>query len=134
SRPAFKVVVFAPQDDREPVLAAAFAAGAGRIGAYDECSYSSEGFGSFFGTEGANPTIGQAGRRETVREWRVELLCPGDLLAAVLAAIRGAHSYEEPAIDVYPLHVSPEGPGAGRLGLLAAPEALGGFARRVGQV
>jgi dinuclear metal center YbgI/SA1388 family protein len=134
ARPAFKVVVFAPQEDREPVLAAAFAAGAGRIGAYDACSYSSDGFGTFFGTEGARPTVGRAGRRETAREWRVELPCPGDRLAATLEAIRAAHSYEEPAIDVFPLHVSPAGPGAGRLGGLAAPEALGAFAPRVAQV
>ncbi|HEX8200122.1 MAG TPA: Nif3-like dinuclear metal center hexameric protein [Isosphaeraceae bacterium] len=131
-RPAFKVVVFTPQDDREAVLAAAFAAGAGRIGAYEECSYSSDGFGTFFGTEGTHPSVGRAGRRETAREWRVEVPCPGDRLAAVLAAIRGAHSYEEPAIDAYPLHASPGGgPGVGRLGRLASAEPLDAFARRV---
>jgi dinuclear metal center YbgI/SA1388 family protein len=132
-RPAFKVVVFAPRSDREAVLAAAFAHGAGRIGAYDECSYAHPGFGTFFGGEGANPTIGQAGRRETVREWRIELLCPADCLAAVLAAIRASHSYEEPAVDVYPLHVPPGGPGVGRLGRLPTSETLRVFAARVGE-
>ncbi|MBX6312784.1 MAG: Nif3-like dinuclear metal center hexameric protein [Isosphaeraceae bacterium] len=133
-RPLYKVVVFAPDADREPVLAAAFAAGAGRIGNYDECSYSSEGFGTFFGTEGTNPAVGQAGRRETVREWRIEVLCPGDRLAAVLAAIRAKHSYEEPAIDVYPLQATPEGPGLGRVGRLAEPMTLEELARRLAQV
>jgi dinuclear metal center YbgI/SA1388 family protein len=133
-RPAFKVIVFVPRDDREAVMAGAFAAGAGRIGAYDECSFSTPGVGTFFGQEGANPAVGQAGRRESVREWRLELLCPADRLAAVLAAIRERHSYEEPAIDVVPLHVEPSGPGVGRLGHLARPEPLRDFAARVARV
>ncbi len=131
----FKVVIFAPPNDREAVLAAAFASGAGRIGAYDECSFTTAGRGTFFGTEGANPTVGRAGRRETVREWRVEVVCPSDRLAETLAAIRSAHSYEEPAIDVYPLADGPpEGPGVGRVGTLADPQSLAGFARRVKEV
>jgi hypothetical protein len=130
-----KVVVFAPKSDREAVLNAAFEAGAGRIGAYEECSFGSVGFGTFFGTEGANPTIGEAGRREFVREWRLELVCPGDRLAAVLASIRSSHSYEEPAIDVYPIASDvPSGPGSGRIGRLEAPEPLGALAARVARL
>jgi dinuclear metal center YbgI/SA1388 family protein len=128
---SFKVVVFTPEGDREAVLAAAFAAGAGRIGAYEQCSYSSEGYGTFFGTEGANPAVGQAGRRETVRELRVEVVCPADRIAAVLAAIRSAHSYEEPAIDVFPLHPTAQGTGVGRLGRLRAGLTLREFAESV---
>jgi dinuclear metal center YbgI/SA1388 family protein len=133
---AFKVVVFTPRSDRPAVLAAAFAAGAGRIGAYDECSFTSPGFGTFFGTEGANPSVGQAGRRETVREQRIELLCPGQHLPAVLAAIRSHHSYEEPAIDVYPLHplVHNSGTGTGRIGRLAEPTTLDLLAARIAAV
>jgi putative NIF3 family GTP cyclohydrolase 1 type 2 len=86
--------------------------------------------GTFFGTEGSDPAVGRAGRREQVREWRVELLCPAERLAAVLAAIREAHSYEEPAIDVVPLHPGPQGPGVGRLGRLPEPEPLDRFAER----
>ena len=131
----FKVVVFAPKPDREAVLSAAFDAGAGRIGAYEQCSFGSTGFGTFFGTEGANPTIGEAGRREVVREWRLELVCPGDRLTAVLLAIRNAHSYEEPAIDAYPLALGPPiGPGAGRVGRLEQAEPLGMFATRVARL
>ena len=130
-----KIVVFAPKTDREAVLASAFEAGAGRIGAYDECSFGSTGFGTFFGLEGANPTIGEAGRREVVREWRLEFVCPGDRLAAVLAAIRSAHSYEEPAIDVYPIASEvPSGLGSGRIGRLKQAEPLGAFASRVARL
>jgi dinuclear metal center YbgI/SA1388 family protein len=127
-----KIVVFVPKTDREGVLAAAFDAGAGEIGHYAGCSFGSTGFGTYFGLKGANPTIGEAGRREVVREWRLEFICPGDRLPAVLLAIRAAHSYEEPAIDVYPLTPDgPAGPGSGRIGLLEKAETLGEFASRV---
>jgi dinuclear metal center YbgI/SA1388 family protein len=130
-----KIVAFAPKEDCENVLSAAFAEGAGRIGAYEQCSFGSIGQGTFFGQEGSNPTIGQAGRREVVPEWRLEFVCPGDRLAAVLLAIRNAHSYEEPAIDVYPLGAEgPCGPGSGRIGRLANVESLGEFAGRVARL
>lgn len=135
--PSFKIVVFVPRGVRRAVLAAAFEAGAGRIGGYRECSFTGEGGGTFFGGEGTVPTIGEPGRRETVRERRVEFVCPGDRLAAVLAAVRSAHTYEEPAIDVYPLADGPlagPGPGIGRVGNLAAPEPLGDLARRAGAI
>jgi dinuclear metal center YbgI/SA1388 family protein len=131
SQPEFKVVAFVPRADRENVMAAAFAAGGGRIGDYEQCSYSSSGLGTFFGTEAANPAVGQAGRLESVREWRLEVICPVDRLSAVVAAVRSSHSYEEPAIDVYQLHRSPSGPGVGRLGRLPTPESLRDFAVRV---
>lgn len=134
ARLQFKVVVFTPESDHDLVLAAAFSAGAGVIGAYNECSFAIPGEGTFFGTETANPTVGQAGRRETVRELRVEIVSPSDRLAAVLAAIRKAHSYEEPAIDVYPLHPVSAGPGIGRVGRLAAPMALDELAAAVRRV
>jgi dinuclear metal center YbgI/SA1388 family protein len=109
---SFKVVVFTPEADRESV-----------IGAYEECSFAIPGEGTFFGTEEANPTVGQRGRKMTVPELRLELICPSRKLAEVLAAIRARHSYEEPAIDVYPLHESaagsPPAAGAGRIGSYA---------------
>ncbi|MDR3633866.1 MAG: Nif3-like dinuclear metal center hexameric protein [Isosphaeraceae bacterium] len=131
---SFKIVVFTPESDHEAVLAAAFGAGAGRIGAYHECSFAIPGRGTFYGGEETNPTVGQAGRRETVNELRVEVVCPTDRLAPVLAAIRAAHSYEEPAIDVHPLHPSPHGPGAGRVGRLPHTTTLRALAAQVGQL
>jgi dinuclear metal center YbgI/SA1388 family protein len=130
----FKVVVFVPPKDREPVLDSAFAAGAGRIGDYEQCSFTTAGRGTFFGMEGTTPTVGKSGRRETVREWKVEVVCPGGRLAAVLATIRSSHSYEEPAIDVFPLaDGAPDSPGVGRIGRIATPEALGLLASRIGE-
>ena len=85
-------------------MSAAFDGGAGLIGAYRECSFAIPGEGTFFGTESSDPAVGERGRRETVAELRLEFVCPADRLAAVLTGIRARHSYEEPAIDVYPLH------------------------------
>jgi dinuclear metal center YbgI/SA1388 family protein len=135
---SFKIVVFTPLPEREAVSAAAFSAGAGRIGAYQECSFAIPGEGTFFGTGDANPTVGERGRRETVRELRLEFVCPAPLLGAVLASIRARHSYEEPAIDVYPLHetVANDSPpsGSGRIGRLLKPLGLEEFAMAVGRV
>jgi dinuclear metal center YbgI/SA1388 family protein len=137
---SFKVVVFTPESDRDAVLSAAFEAGAGRIGAYTECSFAIPGQGTFFGTEQTNPTVGQRGQRELVDELRLEVVCPESALAAVLQAIRSRHSYEEPAIDVYPLHDPPShrSPGSGRIGRFLEPRRLGEFAvftsRAVGHV
>ncbi len=135
---SFKVVVFTPVPEREAVSSAAFAAGAGRIGAYEECSFAIPGEGTFFGTDLTNPTVGERGRRETVRELRLEFVCPARKLADVLASIRAHHSYEEPAIDVYPLHeiqVAGTPPiGAGRIGKYGQARGLDEFALLAGRV
>ena len=140
SRPgAFKIVVFTPESDREAVMTGAFEAGAGNIGAYRECSFAIPGQGTFFGTEASDPAVGQRGRRETVSELRLEVICPAANLPAVLASIRARHSYEEPAIDVYPLHeIQPDRgntavAGAGRIGRFVEPRSLAEFAAFVGR-
>ena len=125
---SYKIVVFTPEPDRQAVLAGAFEAGAGRIGAYTECSFAIPGQGTFYGTEAANPAVGQKGRRETVQELRLELVCPAARLAAVLEAIRAQHSYEEPAIDVYPLHSAASSTGSGRVGNYGETRSLQEFA------
>jgi len=127
----FKLTVFAPEGDRAAVLDAAFRAGAGRIGNYAGCSFRSAGLGTFVPGPGANPTLGAVGRAETAEEWRVEFVCPSARLVEVLAAIRTAHSYEEPAIDVVALEPAGQGPGVGRIGRLAEVQTLGAFASRV---
>jgi dinuclear metal center YbgI/SA1388 family protein len=119
-----KVVVFVPESDLNRVADALFAAGAGRIGQYQECSFRVAGTGTFFGTEATHPTLGQKGRREEVAEWRLEVLCPQELVPQVVAALRRAHSYEEPAYDVYPLQALPGTSGRGRLGVLAVPHTV----------
>jgi dinuclear metal center YbgI/SA1388 family protein len=126
-----KIVAFVPDADLERVSDALFQAGAGRIGQYRECSFRLSGMGTFFGNEATSPTVGQKGRRELVDEWRLEVVCPKERVGPAVAAMRQAHSYEEPAYDVYPLQ-SPAGPGGeGRVGTLAKPMTLAALVKRV---
>lgn len=127
----YKVVVFVPPGDLPRVAEAAFATGAGRIRNYSECSFCTPGIGTFRGGRGARPTIGRAGRREEVEEWRLEMLVPKGKLAEVLEAVRGVHSYETPAVDVYPLQDAPAGAGMGRIGRLPRPASLKALIGRV---
>jgi len=98
-----KLVVFVPVDALDSVREALFAAGAGRIGAYERCSWYTEGTGTFLGGEESAPTIGERGREERVAELRLETVYPADREAEVVTALRVAHPYEEPAFDLYPL-------------------------------
>ncbi len=124
-----KLVVFVPEADLSKVSDALFAAGAGVIGQYNECSFRIAGTGTFFGTDSTNPTVGQKGRREDVSEWRLEVVVPESLVSGAIAAMRKAHSYEEPAFDVYPLKPGTSG-GEGRIGELEQPTTLGELAKR----
>ncbi|HEX3147170.1 MAG TPA: Nif3-like dinuclear metal center hexameric protein [Gemmataceae bacterium] len=119
-----KVVVFVPESDLTKVSDAMFAAGAGVIGQYEQCSFRIPGTGTFFGTANTNPTVGTKGRREEVSELRLEVVCPTAKLPAVVAALRSAHSYEEPAFDVYPMQPTPGPSGEGRIGTLPAAQSL----------
>ena len=98
-----KLVVFVPREALDAVRDALFAAGAGRIGNYEHCSWYTEGTGTFLGGEGSSPSVGQAGREERVAELRLETVFPAERQADVLAALRRAHPYEEPVYDIYEL-------------------------------
>lgn len=111
-----KLVVFVPDGDLQKVSDALFAAGAGGIGQYKECSFRVAGTGTFFGTDASNPVVGVKGRREEVPEWRLEVVVPEALVSAAVGAMRRAHSYEEVAFDVYPLKPLSSGGEAGGVG------------------
>ncbi|HXG75463.1 MAG TPA: hypothetical protein VNJ53_02735 [Gaiellaceae bacterium] len=98
-----KLVWFVPEDALDATRDAVFAAGGGRIGAYERCSWYAAGTGTFLGGEGTDPAVGERGREERVPELRVETVVPEELAAAAVAALVAAHPYEEPAYDVYPL-------------------------------
>jgi hypothetical protein len=98
-----KLIVFVPPEALDTVRDALFAAGAGRIGNYERCSWYTEGTGTFFGGEGTRPALGDSGREERVPELRLETVYPEELHDDVVAALRRAHPYEEPAFDVYAL-------------------------------
>jgi hypothetical protein len=92
-----------PEEALDATRDAVFAAGAGRIGAYERCSWYAAGTGTFLGGPGTSPALGEAGREERVPELRVETVVPNTALDDVVAALRAAHPYEEPAVDVYRL-------------------------------
>jgi hypothetical protein len=96
-----KLVVFVPREALDDVREALFAAGAGHIGGYERCSWYTQGTGTFLGGEGTDPSVGQRGVEERVAELRLETVFPSDRQDEVLAALRAAHPYEEPAFDVY---------------------------------
>jgi hypothetical protein len=98
-----KLVWFVPREALETTRSAVFEAGAGRIGAYQRCSWYTAGTGTFFAGEGTAPSIGRAGREERVSELRVETVVPADCARNVVAALIAAHPYEEVAYELYPL-------------------------------
>ena len=98
-----KLVVFVPREALDDVRNALFAAGAGRIGDYERCSWYTQGTGTFLGGESTARTVGERGREERVAELRLETVYPEERHHEVIAALRVSHPYEEPAFDVYPL-------------------------------
>ncbi|MFT3930301.1 MAG: YqfO family protein [Spongiibacteraceae bacterium] len=99
----YKLCVYVPTSHVEQVKQAMFDAGAGRIGDYDSCCWQVAGQGQFRPLAGANPFIGSQGNIETVEEYKVELVCEDALIADVVAALKQAHPYEEPAYQVWKL-------------------------------
>lgn len=98
-----KLVVFVPREALDPVRDALFSAGAGRIGRYERCSWYTVGTGTFLGGGGTEPSVGQSGHEQRVLELRLETVFQAELQEEIVAALREAHPYEEPAFDVYPL-------------------------------
>ncbi|WP_349268512.1 GTP cyclohydrolase 1 type 2 [Mycolicibacterium parafortuitum] len=129
--PLDKWVVYVPAEDAEAVRSAMFAAGAGHIGDYSQCSWSVPGTGQFLPGEGASPAIGAVGTVEHVAEDRVEMVAPVARRAAVAAGLRSAHPYEEPAFDLIALQSPPGDVGLGRIATLPEPEPLAVFVSRV---
>jgi dinuclear metal center YbgI/SA1388 family protein len=130
-----KLVVFVPTGDRAALLDALAAAGAGQIGDYDRCAWWAPGTGTFRPLGGASPAIGAVGTVEQVAEDRLEMVYARHRRAAVVAALRATHPYEEPAFDLVELAPTPiPGPdagGLGRVGDLAVAVRLDAFVARV---
>jgi hypothetical protein len=98
-----KIVIFVPLTHTDQIRKVIGEAGAGVIGNYSFCSFSSRGTGRFTPQLGANPAIGQIGKPEQVEEERIEFVCERDKAKKIIEQIKKAHPYEEVAIDIYPL-------------------------------
>lgn len=99
----YKIVFFVPESHLEQVKAAVFAAGAGHIGNYDKCCWQVLGQGQFRPLAGATPFIGEQDQLKSLPEYRVEMVCSDEHINGAVAALRLAHPYEEPAIDIWRL-------------------------------
>ncbi|MEB0039526.1 MULTISPECIES: YqfO family protein [unclassified Pseudomonas] len=99
----YKLSFFVPPSHVDVVKSAVFAAGAGRIGAYDHCSWQVLGQGQFRPLDGSQPFIGGTGEIEHVQEWKVELVVADGLIAQVVVALKQSHPYETPAYEVWRL-------------------------------
>ena len=96
----YKLCVYVPESHAGAVKEALFAAGAGRIGNYEACCWEVAGVGQFRPGGGADPFLGRPGELERVPALRIELVCPGDAVDAVITALFRSHPYEEPAWDL----------------------------------
>lgn len=117
-----KLFTFAPVAHAAAVRAALFAAGAGQIGRYGECSFNAEGTGTFTAGQGTQPFVGQQSVPHAEAEMKIEVIYPAHLEASIIKALLAAHPYEEVAYDLVPLANTHPGIGAGLIGRL--PQAL----------
>jgi hypothetical protein len=96
----YKLGYYVPESHLEITKQAVFDAGAGRIGDYDHCCWQVKGEGQFRPLPGSQPFLGQEGAIEQIEEYRVEMVCADDHIARVVATLKQAHPYEEPAYDI----------------------------------
>jgi len=126
-----KVAVYVPRAYAQAVRQSIAQAGAGSLGAYDSCSFETEGIGYFRPLEGAKPFIGQVGSVEQVSEVKLEAICAPSITNNVVEAIKRVHPYEQPAIEIFDDESNSEAYGIGRLALLSHTQELEAFVRFV---
>lgn len=119
----YKLSCFIPIDHTEKVSKAIFEAGAGNVGNYDSCSFSSEGIGSFKGNDAANPFVGEINKIHFEPEKKIEVIVPAHKLHNVINALLQSHPYEEPAYDILVLENKNMLAGSGVIGRLPQPLA-----------
>ncbi len=101
----YKLCFFVPETHLEAVKQAVFDVGAGRYAGYDRCCWQTQGQGQFRPLAGSSPLLGQHHVLEVVDEYKVELICPDNLIKEVIQALRSAHPYEEPAFEYWRVEI-----------------------------
>ena len=96
----YRLNFYVPEENLQAVKEALFAVGAGKIGDYEKCCWQVAGSGQFLPMKNSNPAIGEQGKVENVKEYKVEMVCADDLVLQVTDALLKAHPYEEPAYDL----------------------------------
>jgi len=133
TRELVKLVIFVP-DEQFEVVRNALLPFAKNLGNYSDCSFASDGQGTFTPLEGSTPFKGKRGELEEVSEKRLELLLDRENLSRAISKMFMTHPYEEPAFDVYPLQNKGQDIGLGRIGELPKPLSLEKFASKVAEV
>lgn len=128
-----RLITFAPVDKAEQVRNAVFTAGAGHIGKYSQCSFNSEGTGTFKAEQGADPYVGEVGERHHEKESKIEIVYPFYLENQVVKALVENHPYEEVAYDIFTMDNVHFGIGAGIIGELEEPMAEKDFLKFICQ-
>lgn len=126
-----KLITFAPTAKAEEVRKALFAAGAGHVGRYSECSFNTEGTGTFKAEAGADPYVGEVGKQHREAETKIEMVYPFYNERQVVKALAAAHPYEEVAYDIFTMENSYSGIGAGLVGELESPMAEDDFLKKL---
>lgn len=116
-----KVCSFVPTAHADKLLHALAEAGAGKIGDYDACSFSTVGEGRFRANENADPFVGKKNEVHREEEIKIEVIVDDARLGNVIATLKANHPYEEPAFDIFPLKNSFSEVGLGAIGRLANP-------------
>lgn len=129
----YKLEVFVPRENTGALQNALYAAGAGNIGNYSDCSFKVQGIGSFRPQKAANPVIGSRGVYEEVEEHKVEVVFPENLKSKVMDAMRKAHPYEEIAYYLILLENENQTVGSGSIGVLEEALELGDFLKYLKQ-
>lgn len=128
-----RLITFAPIESAEKVRKAVFEAGAGHIGQYSECSFNTEGVGTFKAGEGADPYVGEIGQQHQERETKIEIVFPFYLELQVVKALQSSHPYEEVAYDIFTMENTHQGIGSGVIGELEEELDEKAFLSRVQQ-
>lgn len=126
-----KLVTFVPEAHSENVSQALYDAGAGKIGEYDQCSFTANGTGSFRGNSSTHPYVGTPGTRHLEPECRIEVIFPANIEQWLINALINVHPYEEPAYDIFSLDNVTATVGSGMVGLLPSPMMAEDFLKHV---
>jgi len=126
-----KLVTYCPSTNEDSIREALFAAGAGHIGNYSECSFTTVGSGTFRAELGANPVLGEVGKRHVENEVKIEVIICKPQMNSVLAALNEAHPYEEVAYELYPTLNQDKNIGSGMLGELAKEMSASDFLKHL---
>lgn len=129
-----KLITFCPVEKAAKVRQALFPASAGNIGNYDECSFNTEGTGTFRASENTNPHVGKKGQQHHEKEVKIEVIYPSHIENKILKALFTAHPYEEVAYDIVPLENAHNQVGSGMIGELEKAMIETDFLKKVKSV